>query len=115
MSMPGRFKTVAGGDCRPDSKRTVASASTLIFPPDTNLVYVSGTTTVNAISVEPFLRNREIWIIGASGSGVKFTNTNSPTAGQMYLRGQDLTVSEDTILKLFLKMDGTFIVAGTPG
>ena len=114
MSMPSRMKSGAGGDIVPDSKRTVASATALIIPDWTNVVYVSGSTTVTSISMPAQLRSRRVTFIGAASANVTFTNTDTlTTAGQMYLRGVNRQLQESTILELFCQADGTWIIVNS--
>lgn len=115
MSMPGRFKSTAGGDIVPAAKRTVPSATTMVVPDWTNLFYVSGTTTVSAMTIPSHLRCRLLTFIGAASASVTFTNTNSPTAGQMYLRGSNRLVTEDVVIQLLVKEDGTITLVGFTG
>jgi len=112
MSMWSRLKSLAGGD---RTRYTLASAAALAIPDDTNFVTVTGTTAVTSLSVTASARNREITILGGASAAVSFTNTNSPSAGQMYLRGSDRLVSEDVVLKLLVKADGTVTLISFTG
>jgi len=114
MSIPGRLKGDAGGDVYPVAKNTVPSATALVLLDWTNVMYVSGTTTVSTLSMPSSLRNRRITLIGAAGAAVQFTNTDTlTTAGQMYLRGSNRLLLEDTVIDLFVKADGTAILICT--
>jgi hypothetical protein len=109
MSYASRLKTLLGGK---GNLKTLASAATLTIPDSDNAFFVSGTTAITSLLVTGgHVRNRKVAFIGASGASVLFTNTNTPTtAGQMELRGVDRTISADTVLELYCKSDGTWIL-----
>lgn len=114
MSIPGRLKSGAGGDVYPVARNTIPSQAALVLLDWTNVMYVSGTKTVTSLSCPSSLRNRRITLIGAAGASVQFTNTDTlTTAGQMYLRGANRLMGEDTVLELFIKPDGTAILLFT--
>lgn len=90
------------------SVSTLASATTLTIPDTANVFYVSGSTTVTALSLTTNTSGRSIRLIGAANAAVPFTNTDTPaTNGQMYLRGTNRLLLESTILDLQILSDGT--------
>lgn len=111
MSIPGRLKSYVGGSGEVNANITLASAATVNVPDDHNLFYVSGTTTITSLLAGPRTYNRSVMFVGAAGSTVVFTNTNTPTAaGQMYLHGANRTIQEDDIIELVCKQDGVWIL-----
>ena len=110
MSIPSRIKSSAGGHY---PLQTRASAATMYLPPDDNCFLVSGSTTITSLVTDTWVRNRRVMLIGAASAAVTFTNTNSPTANQMYLQGANLVLNEDDVLELFCKSDGSWIIVNT--
>lgn len=97
-----RNNTAAG------SVSTLVSATTLTIPDTANVFFVSGSTTVTALSLSVNTTGRTIRLIGAANASVTFTNTDAPaTNGQMYLRGGNRQLLESTILDLQIISDGT--------
>lgn len=110
MSIPGRMKSLAGGNMDANSRRTIAAAATMQVPDFTNLVYVSGTDTVTSLLAGDSTRNREVTFIGLSGT-TTFTNTDNATVeGTMDLGGSNRAVGTTDVLVLILKMDGTWLM-----
>lgn len=109
MSMWSRVKSLIGGMGKADADKTLASAATLNVPDDSNLWYLSGTTSITSLVIAPSTRDRSVTFIGAAGASVTFTNTNAPTtSGQMYLHGVDQVIQADNALTLLCKRDGTW-------
>lgn len=97
MSVAARMKQTAGGVRIP----TIASAATLVLPDDSNVIMVSGTTTVTSLNSGRVWPGRQVTFIGTDGSGNAFTNTNATTdAGKMDLGGSNVTLALDDVLVL---------------
>lgn len=109
----GRLKSTAGGH---GTLATLASAATVALPDDDNAFFLSGTTSITSLLVScAALRNRRVTFIGAASAVVTFTNTASPTLGQMYLHGSNLVLHEDDVIELYCKSDGTWILVNFVG
>lgn len=94
---------------------SLASASTLVIPNTSDVFSISGTTGVTGLTVTTPGKPRRLTFYGESGAAVSFTNADSPTAGQMNLRGLDRLLLEDYVLELLVKTDGTITLIGSTG
>lgn len=108
MSFWSRVKSLGGSNTPIVS---LASQATLTLNDNDNAWLVTGTTAISKITCPAFLRNREITLIGAAGANCTLTNNNTPTADQMYLKGSNQLIQEDTVVKLILKIDGTWTLS----
>jgi hypothetical protein len=93
----------------------IASAATLTVPSTSDVFTLTGTETITSITVVDNDRYRELTFIGAASSGVTFTHTTSPSAGQMNLRGDNRYVGEDGVLVLIVKPDNTLLLKSFTG
>lgn len=74
MSMWSRLKSIAGGD---RTNYTLAAATTVVVPDDSNLFYLTGTATVTALNAGGSTRNRVVTFVQSDSGATTLTNTNS--------------------------------------
>lgn len=97
MEVPGKLKT---------GSSAVASATTLQLG-DTNQHIVSGTTTINAITVDDWTKGSEITLIFSGILTLKHNTAGAAGSANVLLSGSgDLTTAANTVLKL--AYDGTY-------
>lgn len=87
---------------------SLASATTVTLPDHSDFFVVTGTATISTINATTTGKWRRVTFIGAASANVTFSNNNSPSSGQMYLRGTSRTILEDYVLVLLLNPDGTW-------
>ncbi len=104
------MKTYAGGDIISDTSRTLAFATTLQVPDNTNLFYLTGTATCTALNANGATRNRLVTFACTSGSQTFTNTTGTSTAGKMDLGGSNVTLNAGDILNLFLKSNGVWVL-----
>lgn len=107
MSFWSRAKSLMGGE-RPIV--SIPSASTIIIPDCDNAFLITGTTAIATITSASHLVNREVTLIG-SACNVSLTNNNSPSTGQLYLRGTDRNLTDGVVVKLIRLQDGSWTLA----
>lgn len=107
MGFMARIKSLAGGNGQVPS---IASATTVNLPNDSNAFLLTGTTTITSLICDPRSRNRMVTFFGTTSTAATFTNTNSPAANKMYLHGANRTIQDDDVIQLYCKNDGTWIL-----
>lgn len=106
-----RIRSIIGGDFE---RNTVAAATTLGVPDDTNLIYLTGTATVTSLTASKSTRNRIVYFIQNDSGATTFTNTDGATVeGTMDLGGSNVTLGQDDVLCLILRSNGTWLAMFT--
>lgn len=93
--------------------QSLASAATVTVPSSSDIFVVTGSTDITSLSAQTTGKIRRVTFIGGSSCNVKFTNTNSPSTGQMYLQGTNRILLEQDVLVLILQTDGTWFIEST--
>lgn len=107
MSMWSRLKSIAGGD---RTNYTLAAATTVVVPDDSNLFYLTGTATVTALNAGGSTRNRVVTFVQSDSGATTLTNTNdTTTAGQMDLGGANIVLGQTDSVDLLLRADGSWL------
>lgn len=92
---------------------SVASATTTTVPAVGSFFVITGTATITTLTAATTGKIREVTFIGGASAAAIFTNTESPAAGQMYLRGGDIVLREQYVLTLVLQTDGSWYLKST--
>jgi hypothetical protein len=98
IQIRGRMQENKGAD--------IASANDLNLGSDGNTFTISGTTTINAISVGTWFKGNEVTLIFSGALTVKHNTSGSTGTAKIFLSGSaDLTTAANTVLTLVY--DGT--------
>lgn len=107
MAFWGRTKSTVGGD---NTRTSLAAATTINVPDDSNLFYLTGTATVTSLLSAKFIRNRIVEFVQSDSGTTTFTNTNGATVeGTMDLGGSNIALAQDDVLRLLCRADGTWL------
>lgn len=107
MGMWARIKSIAGGD---RTNYTLAAATTINVPDDSNLFYLTGTATCTALVANSATRNRIVTFVQSDSGTTTLTNTNdTATANLMDLGGSNLALGQTDSVDLLLRADGSWL------
>lgn len=110
MSIPSRLKSLAGGTGYSDTKKTITSGTTITLPESDNFFLLSGTATCTSLMGSPYIRDREVTLMGSSGT-TTFTGTaGTSTVGALDLGGVPFAVAAKDILVLIQRASGVWHV-----
>lgn len=92
---------------------TLASATSTTVPNTNDTFVVTGSATITTLTGTTVTKPRRVTFTGGTSAAVVFTNTNSPSSGQMYLQGASVTLLEQDVLVLILLADGSWLIEST--
>lgn len=104
-----RIKSLMG--TREGGVETVAAATSLTIPDDSNLVYLTGTATVTSLNGSSRIEaGRTVFFYQSDSGTTTFTNTDDTTTkGQMDLGGGSVAVANSDVLCVSQRPDGSWI------
>lgn len=95
------------------TSNSLASATTTVVPDTGDFFVLTGTATITTLTGTTNSRGRIVTFVGGASCAATFTNTNSPSSGQMFLQGANVVLLEQDVLQLFLNSDGTWYLVNT--